>query len=169
MTSLVPYQAPIELEAIKRLVLDAVSSPSTRTMYGKALDDFFDWWAEQGSPLFSRAVVQAHRSALEGRGLAPSTINQRLSAIKKLAREAAANEWITAAVATGIDQVPGVKQQGNRAGNWLTKAQAEALINAPDPASLNYSCCSAMPASRPPSAISGRGRTWPTPPTTAWV
>jgi integrase len=105
-------------------------------MYGKALDDFFDWWAEQGSPLFSRAVVQAHRAALEGRGLAPSTINQRLSAIKKLAREAAANKLIEAEVAAAIDQVPGVKHQGNRAGNWLTKVQAEALINAPDPASL---------------------------------
>ena len=31
---------------------------------------------------------------------------------------------------------PGVKQQGVRAGNWLTKAQAEALINCPDPSTL---------------------------------
>ena len=114
MTSLLPYVAPAGLEAVKRLVLNAVSSPSTRTVYAKALDDFFRWWAEQGSPLFSRAVVQAHRAALESRGLAPSTINQRLSAIKKLAREAAANELIEAAVAAAIDQVPGVKQQGIR-------------------------------------------------------
>ena len=131
---LVPYQAP--LDRVLRLVLDAVSSPSTRTMYAKALDDFFEWRAGQGSPPFSRAAVQAHRAALEARGYAPSTVNQRLAAIKKLAREAAANGLLDAAVAAGIDQVPGVKQQGTRAGNWLTKAQAEALIHCPDPSTL---------------------------------
>ena len=84
---------------VKRLVLDAVSSPSTRTMYAKALDDFFAWRREQGSPPFSRAAVQAHRAVLESKGYAPSTINQRLAAIKKLAREAAANGLLDAAVA----------------------------------------------------------------------
>lgn len=100
-----------------------------------------DHTAHRGSrrlspPGFSRAAVQAHRAALESHGYAPSTINQRLAAVKKLAREAAANGLLDSAVAAGIDQVPGVKQQGPRAGNWLTKAQAEALINAPDPATL---------------------------------
>jgi len=105
-------------------------------MYGKALDDFFRWRTEQGSPAFSRAAVQAHRAALEARGYAPSTVNQRLAAIKKLAREAAANGLLNSGVAAGIDQVPGVKQTGTRAGNWLTKAQAGALINCPDPTTL---------------------------------
>ena len=111
-------------------------APRTRTMYAKALDDFFAWRAEQGSPPFTRAAVQAHRAVLEAKGYAPSTINQRLAAVKKLAREAAANGWLAAEMAAGIDQVPGVKQQGIRAGNWLTRAQAEALINCPDPATL---------------------------------
>jgi len=136
MTSLVPYLGPATLEAVKRLVLDAVSSPSTRTMYAKALDDFFLWRAEQGSPAFSRAAVQAHRAALEAKGYAPSTVNQRLAAIKKLAKEAGANGLLDSAVAAGIDQVPGVRQQGTRAGNWLTKAQAGALINCPDAATM---------------------------------
>lgn len=118
-------------EIVKRLVLDAVSSPSTRTMYGKALDDFFRWREEQGRPAFSRAAVQAHRALLESKGYAPSTINQRLAAIKKLAREAAANGLLDSGTAAGIDQVAGVRQQGSRAGNWLTRAQAEALINRP--------------------------------------
>jgi hypothetical protein len=65
MSGLVPHLAPAGLDAIKRLVLDAVSSPSTRTMYTKALDDFFLWRAGQGSPPFSRAAVQAHRASLE--------------------------------------------------------------------------------------------------------
>jgi integrase/recombinase XerD len=133
---LVPYLAPATLDQVMRLVLDAVSSPSTRTMYAKALGDFFRWRTEQGSPAFSRAAVQAHRAALEARGYAPSTINQRLAAVKKLAREAAANGLLDSTVAAGIDQVPGVKQQGTRAGNWLTRTQAEALINCPDAATL---------------------------------
>src|SRR4051794_41697316 len=110
MTGMVPYLAPATLGAVKRLVLDAGSSPSTRTMYGKALDDFFLWRAGQGSPPFTRAAVQAHRAVLESKGYAPSTINQRLAAIKKLAREAALNGFLDAETAAGIDQVAGIKQ-----------------------------------------------------------
>ena len=117
---LIRHPAPVPLEAVKRLVLDAVSSPSTRSMYAKALDDFFAWRAEQGNPPFHRAAVQAHRTVLESKGYAPSTINQRLAAVKKLAREAAANGWLEAETAAAIDQVAGIKQQGVRAGNWLT-------------------------------------------------
>ena len=136
MTGMVPYRPLAALEEVKRLVLNAVSSPSTRSMYGKALEDFFLWREEQGSPAFTRAAVQAHRAELESRGYAPSTINQRLAAIKKLAREAAANGLLSAEMAAGIDQVAGAKQAGVRAGNWLTKPQAEALINCPDPDTL---------------------------------
>jgi site-specific recombinase XerD len=136
MTALVRLPAPDALDPVMRLVLDAVSSPSTRTMYAKALTDFFQWRTEQGSPSFSRAAVQAHRAALESKGYAPSTINQRLAAIKKLAREAAANGLVDSGVAAAIAAVPGVKQSGSRVGNWLTRAQAETLINLPDPATL---------------------------------
>ena len=98
---------------VMRLVLDAVSSPSTRTMYAKALEDFFQWRAEQGSPAFSRAAVQAHRAALEARGYAPSTVNQRLAAIKKLAREAAANGLLDSG--GGRRHRPGARASSSRA------------------------------------------------------
>ena len=83
----------------------------------KALDDFFAWRAEQGTPRFTRAAVQAHRAVLQSKGYAPATINQRLAAVKKLAREVALNGWLDAETAAGIDQVAGNKQQGIRAGN----------------------------------------------------
>jgi site-specific recombinase XerD len=105
-------------------------------MYAKALDDFFGWWAEQGRPPFQRAVVQAHKTWLQAKGYSPSTINQRLAAIRKLAKEAAANGWLAQEVAGGIGAVPGIKQQGTRAGNWLTTTQTEHLLHAPDPATL---------------------------------
>ena len=50
---------------LRQLVLDAVSSPLTRVMYARALDDFFGWWSGQGRPAFSRVTVQAWRAALE--------------------------------------------------------------------------------------------------------
>ena len=121
---------------VRRLVLDAVSSPITRAMYGKALDDFFFWWEGQGRPAFARATVQAHRAFLEEKGYSPSTVNQRLAAIRKLAREAALNGLLAPEIAAGIDQVPGIKQRGTRAGNWLTRDQAQALLNLPDPNTL---------------------------------
>jgi integrase/recombinase XerD len=134
MTSLITAGDPFAL--VRRLVLDSVSSPLTKTLYAKALDHFFDWRLENGSPAFNRAAMQAHRTWLESQDYAPSSINQRLAALRKLAREAAANGWLDAETAAGIDQVPGVKQQGTRTGNWLTKQQAAELLHAPDARTL---------------------------------
>jgi integrase len=134
MSALIAVSDP--LPALRRLLLDGVSSPLTKALYAKALDDFFAWRAEHGSPAFNRAALQAHRAWLEAQQYAPSSINQRLSALRKLAREAAANGWLDAETAAGIDQMPGVKQRGTRTGNWLTKQQAAALLHAPDPQRL---------------------------------
>jgi hypothetical protein len=58
---------------VRKLVLDAVSSPLTRVMYARALEDFFGWWTGQGRPPFTRATVQAW--SLLGHGaLRPRTI-----------------------------------------------------------------------------------------------
>jgi site-specific recombinase XerD len=128
--------APNPLEPIRQLVLDAVSSPLTRVMYGHAINEFFTWWQDQGRPTFIRATVQKYRAHLEARGLAPASINQRLSAIRKLAKEATYNGLLEPAAAQGIRDVKGAKVQGVRTGNWLTKHQAEGLINSPDVTTL---------------------------------
>jgi integrase len=122
------------MAALKQLVLDAVSSPLTRVMYARALDDFFAWWNQQGRPPFTRAVVQAWRAALESKGLAPASVNQKLSAVRKLAAEAAHNGLLDPAAAQAIREIRGAAQHDVRTGNWLTKRQAEALLAAPDPA-----------------------------------
>ena len=118
--------------AVKQLVLDAVSSPLTRVMYARALDDFFAWWTGQGRPPFTRATVQAWRAALEAKGLAPASVNQKLSAVRKLAAEAAYNGLLDPAAAQAIRDIRGAEQRGVRTGNWLTKRQAEALLAAPE-------------------------------------
>jgi integrase len=125
---------PNPLEAVKRLVLNAVSSPLTKVMYGLALDEFFEW-AYPRLP-FTRATVQAYRAALEERKLSPATVNQKLSAIRKLAQEAVYAKLLDATTAQGIRDVRGAKMQGTRTGNWLSKRQAERLINAPDTKTL---------------------------------
>jgi site-specific recombinase XerD len=119
-----------------QLVLDSVSSPASKRAYGSALRDFLAWYRSEPRPPFSKAVVQAHKAHLEARGLAPASINIRLSAIRKLATEAADNGLMAPELAAGVARVKGAKRQGVRMGNWLTKGQAEALLNSPDTARL---------------------------------
>jgi len=64
------------------------------------------------------------------------TINARLSALRKLAAEAADNGLIPLEVAASIARVRGVGQRGVRLGNWLDRRQAERLIQAPHAATL---------------------------------
>src|SRR5262249_2062456 len=104
-------------EPARQLVLNAVPSPLPPPMYARALTDFFAWSAAQGSPAFHRATVQQYRAHLEAQALAPSSINQKLSAIRKLAAEAAYNGLMDPAAAQAVRDVRGAKQQGTRTGN----------------------------------------------------
>jgi integrase len=55
-----------------------------------------------------------------------------MSAIRKLAAEAADNGLLAAELAAGIRRVKSVKSVGIRVGNWLSQRQAQTLLNAPD-------------------------------------
>ena len=55
-----------------------------------------------------------------------------MNAIRKLAYEGVDNGLIALELTAGIGRVRGAKRQGIRAGNWLTPAEATALLNAPD-------------------------------------
>lgn len=125
-----------QIQAIISLVLNGLTSPHSKRAYQKALTDFLAWYDEQGKPGLSKAIVQAYRVTLQGRGISAATINQRMSAIRKLAQEAADNGLIDPGLANGISKVKGVKRLGVRAGNWLTKVQAQELIHAPDVCTL---------------------------------
>lgn len=118
---------------IKSLVLDSLSSPHSRRAYDQALTDFFAWYVSAPRWRFSRAVVQEYRVALEGSGLAASTINVRLAAVRKLASEAADNGLMTTELANGIARVRGTRRRGVRLGNWLSGEEASRLLAAPSP------------------------------------
>jgi integrase/recombinase XerD len=123
-------------EEVIHLVTDGMTSEHSRRAYAKALRDFLAWHDALGRPALSKALVQRYRLKLQDDGLSPSTINQRMSAIRKLAAEAADNGLLDQTLANGIKAVQGVRTEGRRAGNWLIKAQAQALLNAPDTSSL---------------------------------
>ncbi len=80
-----------------------------------------------------RAAVQRYRGLLLEAGLAPSTINQKLSAIRAPASEAADNGLLDQQLAAGVARVKGVPSAGTRTGNWLRQVDAQRLLDAPDP------------------------------------
>ena len=59
-----------------------------------------------------------------------------MSAIRKLAAEAADNGLLAPELAAGISRVRSAKTQGIRVGNWLSLRQAQALLSAPDIATV---------------------------------
>jgi hypothetical protein len=62
------------------------------------------------------------RAAMEA--LSPSTINVRLSAVRKLVSEARRNGMIGQEEAASLTDIPNIRQKGTRLGNWLTREQA---------------------------------------------
>ena len=119
-----------------RLVTNSLDSPNSRVMYAKALNDFLDWYQDQGKTGLTKAVVNEYKDHLQCLKYAPSSINQKLSAIRKLAVEASDNGLIDGQIASGVTRVKGVKSAGVRVGNWLTKDQAQELVNSTDKTTL---------------------------------
>lgn len=89
-----------------------------------------------GYSALNKAIVQRYAAELRESGLSPATINQRLSAIRKLAAEAADNGGLDAQIANGIRAIKGIRNEGTRTGNWLVKQQAQAMLSAPDTRTL---------------------------------
>jgi integrase len=136
MNDLIAVQKIAGWDKLKTLVLDSVSSPITKRVYNMALDEFLGWFQQAPRPGFTKATVSAWRVSLEDRRLGSSSIIVRMSAIRKLAAEAADNGLLAPELAAGISRVRSAKTQGIRTGNWLSQRQAQALLSAPDIATL---------------------------------
>ena len=116
---------------LRQMVLDSVKSIHSKRNYAKALNDLFAFCATR--PL-SRALLSEYRTTMDH--LSPSTINVRLSAIRKLVGEARRNGMIGLEEAADLTDVPNVRQTGRRLGNWLTREQAKELLAVPDRSKL---------------------------------
>jgi len=139
MTDIIPtnqsrYQLTTEgLKSMQDIVIDGLNSPYSKVMYAKAINDFLVWRNDAGGGPFVKAQVNAYKAhLLSATDYAPSTINLRLSAIRKLAAEAADNGVMDPHLSEGIQRVQGVTTHGVRTGNWLTLQQAQELIRKPD-------------------------------------
>jgi len=118
-------------QRLRALVLDTVPSPHSRRNYAKALDDLFAFSA--GRPL-TRALLMEYRTSIDH--LSASTINVRLSAIRKLVGEARRLGMVGVEEAANLTDVPNIRQKGTRLGNWLTREQARDLLAVPDRSTL---------------------------------
>jgi len=130
-----PAQPPFALTqaqaVLRQMVQDSVQSIHSKRNYAKALDDLFVFCASR--PL-SRALLMEYRTTMEH--LSPSTINVRMSAIRKLVGEARRNGIIGREEADNLTDIPNVGQKGTRLGNWLTREQAKELLAVPDRSTL---------------------------------
>ncbi|MEA3148599.1 MAG: integrase/recombinase XerC, partial [Verrucomicrobiota bacterium] len=111
--ALTPAQA-----RLRKLVLDTVPSPHSKRNYAKALDDLFAFCASR--PL-SRSLLMVWGAGMES--LSPSTINVRLSAVRKLVGEARRNNMLGSEEAASLSDIPNISQKGTRLGNRLTREQ----------------------------------------------
>src|SRR5208283_2460561 len=158
MADLIVVPQATEWRRLKSLVLDSVSSPITKRVYNLGLDEFLAWYGEEPRAGFTKATVSAWRVALEARGLGAVSINVRITAVRKLAVEAADNGLLAPELASGITRVKGVASKGVRLGNWLSVKQtlskpAKRLKRSP----AAIAVCSPLAASAPSMARSGQG------------
>ena len=130
-----PFIIP-ELEHIKSAALGSLASVNSRRAYKHAIDRFIAWYCSEPRLGFNRTIVLRYRAFLESLQLSAATINLHLSAIRRLADEAAENSLLSPELAIGIRRVKGVKRLGRRIGNWLTQDQAQCLLNAIPPNTL---------------------------------
>ena len=94
-----------DLEQTKSAVLNTLTSKSGQRSYAHAIDEFVDWYCSEPRLALNRAVVLRYRIYLEERHLAPTTINLRLAAVRRVAYEAADSGLLSPELAAGIRRV----------------------------------------------------------------
>ena len=109
-------------------MLHSLGAASSQESYRHAIDELIGWYCSEPRLAFNRTVVLRYRSLLEQKNLAPSTINVRLAAVRRLAYEAADTGLLSPELAAG--HVKGAKRLGVRIGNWLSVDQARDLLRA---------------------------------------
>ena len=125
-----------DLEQSKTAVLNSLTSKSGQRTYDRAITDFVEWYCSEPRLAFNRTVVLRYRIYLELKQYAPTTINLRLAAVRRVAFEAADSGLLSPELAAGIRRVKGVRRIGVRVGNWLTPDQGKCLLTVVDRNSL---------------------------------
>jgi integrase len=108
--------------------LNSLTSKSGQRTYDRAITDFVEWHCSEPRLAFNRTVVLRYRIYLEQKLYAPTTINLRLAAVRRVAFEAADSGLLSPELAAGIRRVKGVRRIGVRVGNWLTAEESKRLL-----------------------------------------
>jgi len=74
-----------DLEQSKTAVLNSITSTSGQRSYDHAIADFVEWYCSEPRLAFNRTVVLRYRIYLEQKQYAPTTINLRLAAVRRVA------------------------------------------------------------------------------------
>jgi integrase len=122
-------------DKLRSAVLNGVTADNSKRNYGLALDELSAFCRERQQPI-SRTLILEFRAAMLNAELSASTVNLKLSAIRKLVYEAKRSGVIGGEEASQMTDIPNVRQQGIRFGNWLTKEQAKELLAVPDRSTL---------------------------------
>jgi integrase len=117
-----------DLEQSKAAVLNSLTSKSGQRSYDRAITDFVDWYCSEPRLAFNRTVVLRYRIYLEQKQYAPTTVNLRLAAVRRVAFEAADSGLLSPELAAGIRRVKGVRRIGVRVGNWLSAEQSKRML-----------------------------------------
>jgi len=120
-----------DLEQAKSAVLNTLTSKSGQRTYDHAITEFVEWYCSEPRPKARQKIrsllttLLRYRISLEQKQYAPSTINLRLAAVRRIAYEAADAGLLSPELAAGIRRVKGVRRLGVRVGNWLTAEQGK--------------------------------------------
>lgn len=72
-----------DLDQAKSAVLNSLTSADVQRGYRHAIDEFVEWYCSEPRLSFNKTVVLRYRIHLEGRRLAPGTVNLRLGAVRR--------------------------------------------------------------------------------------
>ena len=120
---------------LRSAVLNGVTAENSKRNYALALDELSAFCRDRDE-VVSRTLILEFRAAMLDRNLSASTINVKLAAVRKLVEEAKRAGVITGEESSQMTDVPNVRQNGVRLGNWLTKEQARELLAVPDRSTL---------------------------------
>lgn len=127
-TALLPVSKFDEL--ITHVVAD--KSPGTRVKYEARLRHFAVWLRGSEYTDLDKRTIAAYKNALVEARLSASTVNGHLVAVRALLREAADLGLLDPHLAERSAGIKSVATKGTRVGNWLSAAEAQALLDLPD-------------------------------------
>jgi hypothetical protein len=113
-----------DLELSKSAVLNSLVSSSSQRSYDHAIREFIEWYCSEPRLAFNKTVVTRYRIALEQKHYAPSTINLRLAAVRRLDYEASDSGLLSPdlAVESAVSKESAVSELRSVIGSRLKRA-----------------------------------------------